>query len=80
MNITMFEQALLKAAKVALYHIGSIFLMGIAVYLMQHQTAPVWFTSAVTHVGIPVALINSIWAGIEQALQAKLPPVNAPQS
>ena len=71
--MTSFEQGLLKAAKVLLYHVGSIFLVGLCVYVGSQASVPTWFSSALVGFGLPVAVINAIWAGIEQATASKLP-------
>ena len=76
--MTNFEQGLLKAAKVVLYHAGAIFLVGISVYVAHQSTIPAWFGSALTGFGIPVAVVNAVWAGIEQAVQ-NVPPAGKPQ-
>ena len=71
--MTSFEQGLLKSAKILLYHLGSIFLVGLAVYVTQQASIPSWFSSALVGFGLPVAVVNAVWAGIEQAAANKLP-------
>ena len=71
--MTKFEQGLLKGAKIVLYHGGSWALLTLMTYIVSQASVPGWFVTAFTHVGLPLATINALWAGVVQAVQNKMP-------
>lgn len=64
--MTKFDQALLKTAKVAghMALVAAVYLVG--TFLANSASVPSFVTSALSHVGIPAAVIGLVWTFLYQ--------------
>jgi len=61
------------AVMVGLHIAFAIFLTGAFVYFQNHLAVPAWFSSDLVHYGVPVGIVNMVWAGIVKWFNTEVP-------